>query len=705
MNFMRGSLFCSLPGISDAPPADLTDRNNQKDINLADSVHSSNIDCLGCDKIHRSLSQMTKDQNKTKEEEKRDSQTLLPQKLREYQKEIISKVGDSNSLIILPTGAGKTVISAEIIRLKVSRNKNIIEGRKIALFIVPSRALVDQQAAALSYWTKLSVAKYQGGGRKTPTSVQFDVLVGTPSALLALQDRMDVIKWENVCICVFDEVHHTQKNHPYKTMATRIKQDNSKQNIQIIGLTASLVHDTQRENIERAVANIRQSLSIQSIIWPTENQMTSKGYCPQTPKMDKSNSRKFNVGNVPDSLLTRLITKRGTDIENLVYAVVKDMEAAAKICRAEFESPLAKKSSEWESYATSFRGKIIIEDDQDQDDKFNLFERLSELYVALRLLEDCNSQGGEELALAWIQTKNMLTRKYDVKWGVPLVKSSEQLQTFLLKYTFPRLFALKSQLLHMIAMNEKIQIEQAIVFVEMKITAEIVSEYLQQDPDIQSRSIRSNYVTAADTPRMTRDDIKQRIQEFREGCFHVLVATSVVEEGLDIPNVKVVVLFDLIHTPVVLRQRFGRARDKEPKIIVLSERHGRSVADLQQAIDFQKHVIENASDDMQPLPVDLAPDKSREKVAFTKFLLDEPKITKRPIAVLNEFKDKTKGQLKKTHCVYGSNFQCTLEYISALRTEGFKASDIGPSKKNAEHKCALKVLSLLRSALSQEFQT
>ncbi len=126
MNFMRGSLFCSLPGISDTPPADLTERNNQKDINLADSVHSSNIACLGCDKIHRSLSQMTKDQNKTKEEEKRDSQTLLPQKLREYQKEIISKVGESNSLIVLPTGSGKTVISAEIIRLRVSRNKNII---------------------------------------------------------------------------------------------------------------------------------------------------------------------------------------------------------------------------------------------------------------------------------------------------------------------------------------------------------------------------------------------------------------------------------------------------------------------------------------------------------------------------------------------------------------------------------------------------
>jgi len=254
---------------------------------------------------------------------------------------------------------------------------------------------------------------------------------------------------------------------------------------------------------------------------------------------------------------------------------------------------------------------------------------------------------------------------------------------------------------------------QAIIFVEKRITARIVSEYLEQDEDMQRKGIITGYVTAAaDGSEMTPQEVKERINRFRSGKMHILVATAVVEEGLDVPNVKIVVLFDLIHNSVVLCQRFGRARDIQPKIIVLNERSGRSIDDLQLAKEDQNNVIENIFrnksrpnyEPNQLSAVDYTADKSREKVAFNRFLLDECGMNKRPSAVLNEFKDKTKGRLKKSFVPdIESTFLCTLEYTSLLRKEGFNACDVGSSKKDAERKCALKVLSRLRSVLSKDY--
>jgi hypothetical protein len=516
---------------------------------------------------------------------------------------------------------------------------------------------------------------------------------------------MDLIQWKNVCICVFDEVHHTKKNHPYKTLADCILLYSSEKDLQIIGLTASLVYETQQDKIQRAVANIKQNLSIKNIICLTENELRMQGHNSQTPRIDICSSPILYAGCVTDSLIKRLRIGEGTSMEKKIYEVIKNMEKVVMKFETEFVSPLAlgKPSVEWVNYAESFCGKMILDDDD--DDKFSLLKRLGQMYEALRLMENRNVQDGEELSLAWIMTQKLLTPLADLEWDLLLSKSSEELQEIISGYKFPRLSNLKEKLLQGILNSETRHIGQAIVFVEKKITAQIVSSYLQQDQEVLSELIKANYVTAEDKPNMTREKIRDCIQEFREGHLHVLVATAVVEEGLDVPNVKIVVLFDQIHTPVVLQQRFGRARDMNPEIIVMRERHGRSVAELQNAIQAQKHIIERAlySDDLQPSSVDLDKSRSREKAAFTKFLVDTSKTKERSIGLLHEIKDKTKGQLLRKFDTCGSNFQCTLEYISELRKEGFRASEVGTSKRSAEKECALKILLLLRSAFLQDY--
>ena len=625
--------------------------------------------------------------------------------LRRYQERIIEDVGTSNALIVLPTGSGKTVVAAEIIRNQL--HKEAVGGNRIAIFIVPSRALVEQQAVALASWTKLRVATYCGG-RKTPSTMMFDILVATPCSFLSLQDRFEMLSWMKVCICVLDEVHHTQKNHPYRTIASSIEQDSARCTIQIIGLTASLVYDMEQDGIQKSLNNLIVSLRIHYICSPTENDLRSEGYHPQAQTIDRENSSIVRVGIPKDTLFDRLKSGRASKVEQMVFHVVRDMEAEAFRLLRDFESPLARKSSEWEEYAVKMSAKKMMAD----DDGSIFFKKLGDIYVALRLLADgMHNDEDEEITLAWMKTQKVLTG-IDESWGACLSESSQRLKLLVLEYNFRRLFQLRKQLMEAIAIQpEGNRPGQAIIFVEKRITARIVSEYLEQDEDMQRKGIITGYVTAAvDRSEMTPQEIKERINHFRSGKMHILVATAVVEEGLDVPNVKIVVLFDLIHSSVVLCQRFGRARDIQPKIIVLSERSGRSIDALQRSKEDQNNVIENIfrnkprPDYVRPSAVDCTADKSREKAAFDKFLLDECIMNKRPSAVLNEFKDKTKGRLKKSiephiECT----FLCKLEYTSVLRKEGFDARDVGSSKKDAERKCALKVLLRLRSVLSKDY--
>ena len=94
---------------------------------------------------------------------------MEPVSLRAYQQRIVDVAIARNTIVVLPTGAGKTLIAGELMRCNGGPS----------VFLVPARVLVKQQAIALRSWTKVSVEEYMGG-MKFPHA--FDILVTTPKA-------------------------------------------------------------------------------------------------------------------------------------------------------------------------------------------------------------------------------------------------------------------------------------------------------------------------------------------------------------------------------------------------------------------------------------------------------------------------------------------------------------------------------------------
>ena len=84
---------------------------------------------------------------------------------------------------------------------------------------------------------------------------------------------------------------------------------------------------------------------------------------------------------------------------------------------------------------------------------------------------------------------------------------------------------------------------------------------------------------------MTGQDVAATINAFKSGRSSVLVASSVIEEGYDVPHANVValILYDHIQDSVdELCQRFGRARAADDyTIVVMAERHDRTLEFLE----------------------------------------------------------------------------------------------------------------------------
>ncbi|XP_059936978.1 ATP-dependent RNA helicase DHX58 isoform X3 [Mesoplodon densirostris] len=108
---------------------------------------------------------------------------------------------------------------------------------------------------------------------------------------------------------------------------------------------------------------------------------------------------------------------------------------------------------------------------------------------------------------------------------------------------------------------------QGIIFTRTRQSAHSLLLWLQQQPGLQTVDIRPQLLIGAGNSsqntqmiQMTQRDQQEVIQKFRTGTLNLLVATSVAEEGLDIPQCKVVVRYGLLTNEISMVQARGRAR-------------------------------------------------------------------------------------------------------------------------------------------------
>jgi ERCC4-related helicase len=189
--------------------------------------------------------------------------------LRAYQHRIVQTIMQENTIVLLPTGSGKTLIAAEAIAQTFAQSKNAR-----AVMFVPTIALVAQQARALREWLGSACRVGEFHGEKTLPLV-FDVLVSTPKAFESAQKRgTDICAWDKFSLIVFDEVHHVIKDHPYRTH--RLSRSNNTP--RVVGLTASLTYAVGADKVRNASQELCRELRISKIEVASEAELRLGGY-------------------------------------------------------------------------------------------------------------------------------------------------------------------------------------------------------------------------------------------------------------------------------------------------------------------------------------------------------------------------------------------------------------------------------------------
>jgi endoribonuclease Dicer len=167
---------------------------------------------------------------------------------RNYQVELMETAVENNTIIYLPTGAGKTFIAIMVLkRLSEPLSRPYSANGKISFILVNSVALVDQHAKYVRDHTVCTVGTYTGEmnldcWRRDEWEVEFNkyqVIIMTSQILVNLINN-NFIDLEKVNLIVFDECHRGVDDQPMRQVMKTFH--SCLEPPRILGLTATLLN-------------------------------------------------------------------------------------------------------------------------------------------------------------------------------------------------------------------------------------------------------------------------------------------------------------------------------------------------------------------------------------------------------------------------------------------------------------------------------
>ncbi len=157
---------------------------------------------------------------------------------RDYQINLALHAKTENSLIVLPTGLGKTTVALHVIADFLSKRKGGI------LFLAPTRVLVNQHYEFLVNTVKLDdIALITGEDLLAKRKKLWinSIICATPE--IARNDIIrKIVDVDQFSLVIFDEAHRAVGDYAYVTIAERLNICNTR----ILGMTATLPSEKEK---------------------------------------------------------------------------------------------------------------------------------------------------------------------------------------------------------------------------------------------------------------------------------------------------------------------------------------------------------------------------------------------------------------------------------------------------------------------------
>ncbi|AAM03550.1 DEAD/DEAH box helicase [Methanosarcina acetivorans] len=505
-----------------------------------------------------------------------------------YQLNLAGKALEGSSLVVLPTGLGKTIIALFVIASRLQRF-----GGK-ALILSPTKPLVDQHAAFFKKVMALpeeEILAFTGSiapAEREKLWAQGKLIVSTPQVIEndLLTKRISL---EDVSHITFDEAHRAVGNYAYTFIAEKYFE--SAKNPHILGITASPGSSDEK------IAEVCQALHVENVAVKTEKDRDVRPYVQEKeiewlqvqlpPEMAEIRSYLEKI--LDDRL--RIIKDLGFSAGSGKYISKKDLLLLQK----------------------QLQGEIRVGGDPAI---FSAMSVVAEMMKVNHAVEMVETQGLETL-------RKYLEKLDSEASSKSASKAAKRLMDDL--YMRKALYRVKEcDVEHpKLELARKIVSEQlkknpdsrVIVFTNYRDTAEIVANALSGFSGI----IPIRFVGQGSRNKnkgLTQKQQAEILDKFRAGEYNVLVATSVAEEGLDIPATDMVLFYEPIPSEIRSIQRKGRTgRQQKGRVIVLVTKGTRDEAYYWSSKNKEKRMLKS----MHGLETALTPKVSKKSAALSDF--------------------------------------------------------------------------------------
>ncbi|NXG13248.1 DDX58 helicase, partial [Grallaria varia] len=520
------------------------------------------------------------------------SSVYEPKKARSYQVELAQPaISGKNTLICAPTGSGKTLVALLICEHHL---QNVPSGQKAkVVFLATKVPVYEQQKNVFRQHFERSGYSVRGICGETVANVSVehviqdsDIIVLTPQILVNSIATGILSSLSVFTLMIFDECHNTTGNHPYNVLMTRYleqKFDSSADQLpQIVGLTASVGvgnAKTTTETIEH-ICTLCSCLDIQAISTVREN---------------KQDLQKFR--NKPESHV-RLVKKRAENhFADIISGLMSETEVLMrKIYSMDTVSQINKNdygTQKYEQWIVQTQKKCRLLQLVDKEKESNICrdllictEHLRKFNDALIISEDARIED----ALAYLNEfftnvkdgpytdlEKQLTDKFQEKEPELTALSKDE------SNENPKLEELASILDEAYRYNPE---SRTILFAKTRALVVALKKWMEANSllrhikpavlmGILFKELFSVFflILFFVTVGMTLPMQKDVLDAFKtDKDIRLLIATSVADEGIDISECNLVVLYEYFGNVTKMIQVRGRGRARDSKCILVTSK-------------------------------------------------------------------------------------------------------------------------------------
>ncbi len=477
---------------------------------------------------------------------------IKPDKIeaRLYQQTLFASCANKNSLVVLPTGLGKTIL---FIMVAAHRLQKFPECKII--FCAPTKPLLDQHlrttkdlmeiedkqiillSGAIDPLKRENIWKLGKIFICTPQTLQNDII----------QKRVNL---DDVVLLCLDEAHKSVGDHSYVFIAEQYHK--KAKNPLLLGITASPGSDSER------IQELQDNLGITNIEIRDETSDDVRQYIHEIEEVWEKVALPEEFG---------IILNTFDDLFRKILEELKEM----KIIKS--ANPRNNPRRELLKLRQKVNEKYSQTMEEDRGDFFKAMGLVGNSIRLSHAIELIETQGVPSLG------KYLERQINEIRMGkgsralknlmlseeiITVVESVKQLQEQ--KIIHPKLQRLKE----IIAENvENNPFNRILVFAHFRSAVKAINEELNKIQGVSSHWFVGQSSMRDDKGLSQKDQI-EIMQSFRDGSYNILVSTSVAEEGLDIGECDLVIFYDSVPSAIRLIQRKGRTgRRRKGRVIML----------------------------------------------------------------------------------------------------------------------------------------